>query len=84
MAFANNTYCTEPFQMLQIGTPDNKTQITNFNNAFSGSQNKFNSVKIYTANPNNNIFNSNNNYELLLRSLFGDSANLTMPVEVIS
>ena len=80
--FSNNIYAH--FNTLQIGTNENKTQITNFSRAFLNSQNAFKNVVIYTANPNHQIFDPSNNYELLLQALFGPEADLTMPITVIS
>ena len=81
-AFANmnNAY----FNTLQIGTQNNKSSLTEFNQAFSGgSVDKFNQVIIYTTDPNNTIFVEANRDQLLY-SLFGNGYNPTLPVTILS
>ena len=81
-AFANmnNAY----FNTLQIGTQNNKSSLTEFNQAFSGgSADKFNQVIIYTTDPNNTIF-AEANRDQLLYSLFGNGYDPTLPVTILS
>ena len=53
------------FKALQIGTPENKSNLTDFKSAFRGNINYFNEIIIYTNNPTNSIFLPENRYNLM-------------------
>ena len=79
-AFGNfnkiDTSLGQAFHCLQIGTFENPTAITSFggpgtNAAFTGNKDRFVNIKIWTSEKNNEVFNIDNNYENLIKSLFG-------------
>ena len=78
-AFANQNSTTH-FNTLQIGTPENKSDLTSFSNAFSGNGTKFNQVIIYS----NKVTELQNLGETaILNNLFNNSYNSAITLTIL-